>query len=63
MEQAGAVSYVVKMQAAVELVQAIRDVLQRTIYVSPQVARAVVQAYLTGTCSVENLHSPAYISG
>jgi DNA-binding NarL/FixJ family response regulator len=45
--QAGAVGYVLKTQAAVDLVQAIREVLQGAIYLSPQVARAVVQAYLT----------------
>jgi DNA-binding NarL/FixJ family response regulator len=45
--QAGAVGYVLKTQAALDLVQAIRDVLQGAIYLSPQVARAVVQTYLT----------------
>jgi two-component system response regulator NreC len=45
--QAGAVGYVLKTQAAVDLVQAIRDVLQGGIYVSPQVSRAIVTAYLT----------------
>jgi two-component system, NarL family, response regulator NreC len=45
--QAGAVGYVLKTQAAVDLIQAIREVLQGAIYLSPQVARAVVQAYLT----------------
>jgi two-component system, NarL family, response regulator NreC len=45
--QAGAVGYVLKTQAAVDLVQAIRDVLQGAIYLSPRVSRAVVTAYLT----------------
>jgi two-component system, NarL family, response regulator NreC len=45
--QAGAVGYVLKTQAAVDIVQAIRDVLQGAIYLSPRVARAVVTAYLT----------------
>ena len=45
--QAGAVGYVVKTQAAVDIVQAIQAVLQGEIYVSPRVARAVVTAYLT----------------
>ena len=45
--QAGAVGYVLKTQAAVDLVQAIREVLQGAIYLSPWVAHAVVQAYLT----------------
>jgi DNA-binding NarL/FixJ family response regulator len=45
--QAGAVGYVLKTQAAVDIVQAIRDVLQGGIYLSPRVSRAVVTAYLT----------------
>jgi DNA-binding NarL/FixJ family response regulator len=45
--QAGAVGYVLKTQAAVDMVQAIRDVLQGGIYLSPRVSRAVVTAYLT----------------
>jgi len=45
--QAGVVGYVLKTQAAMDLVQAIREVLQGAIYLSPQIARAVVQAYLT----------------
>jgi DNA-binding NarL/FixJ family response regulator len=45
--QAGVAGYVLKKQAAMDLVQAIREVLQGAIYLSPQVARAVVQAYLT----------------
>jgi DNA-binding NarL/FixJ family response regulator len=45
--QAGVVGYVLKTQAAVDLVQAIREVLQGAIYLSPRVAHAVVQAYLT----------------
>jgi DNA-binding NarL/FixJ family response regulator len=44
---AGAVGYVLKSQAAADIVQAIRDVLQGGIYLSPRVSRAVVQAYLT----------------
>jgi two-component system, NarL family, response regulator NreC len=38
-----------KTQAVVDLVQAIRDVLQGEIYLSPRVSRAVVKAYLTGS--------------
>jgi DNA-binding NarL/FixJ family response regulator len=45
--QAGVAGYVLKTQAAVDLMQAIREVLQGAIYLSPRVARAVVQAYLT----------------
>ena len=44
--QAGAVGYVLKTQAAVDIVQAIHTVLQGAIYVSPRVTRTVVQAYL-----------------
>jgi DNA-binding NarL/FixJ family response regulator len=45
--QAGAVGYVLKTQAAGDIVQAIRDALQGTIYLSSRVAHTVVQAYLT----------------
>ena len=45
--QAGTVGYVLKTQAAVDIVQAIREALQGAIYLSPRVANAVVQAYLT----------------
>jgi two-component system response regulator NreC len=45
--QAGAVGYVVKTQAAGDIVQAIRAVRQGQVYLSPRVSRAVVQAYLT----------------
>ena len=44
--QAGAVGYVLKTQAAVDIVQAIHTVLQGAIYLSARVTNAVVQAYL-----------------
>src|SRR5262249_37287360 len=47
--QAGAGGYVVKTQAATDLVQAIHTVVQGACYVSPRVTTAVVQAYLRGT--------------
>jgi DNA-binding NarL/FixJ family response regulator len=47
--RAGAVGYVLKMQGAVDIVQAIHTVLQGAIYLSPRVTHAVVQAYLQGT--------------
>jgi len=47
--QAGAVGYVLKMQAAVDIVQAIHTVVQGAIYLSPRVTHVVVQAYLHGT--------------
>ena len=46
--QAGVVGYVLKTQAAVDIVQAIQTALQGAIYLSPRVTNAVVQAYLTG---------------
>src|SRR5262244_1395577 len=46
--QAGAVGYVLKTQAAVDVVQAIQAALQGAIYLSPRVTNAVVQAYLKG---------------
>jgi DNA-binding NarL/FixJ family response regulator len=47
--QAGAVGYVLKTQAAADIVQAIHAALQGAIYLSPQVTTAVVQAYLNGS--------------
>jgi len=46
--QAGAVGYVLKTQAAVDIVQAIHTALQGAIYVSPRVTHTVVQACLNG---------------
>jgi two-component system, NarL family, response regulator NreC len=45
--KAGAVGYVLKTQAVVDIVQAIRDVVQGEIYLSPRVSRAVVMGYLS----------------
>jgi DNA-binding NarL/FixJ family response regulator len=39
--------YVIKTQAAGDLVQAIREVLKNALYVSPGISRALVDAYLT----------------
>ena len=47
--QAGMVGYVVKTQAAADIVQTIHTALQGTIYVSPWVTTALVQAWLRGT--------------
>jgi DNA-binding NarL/FixJ family response regulator len=41
--------YVIKTQAAADLVQAIREVLRNAVYLSPGISRAVVEAYLTKT--------------
>jgi two-component system response regulator NreC len=46
--QVGVVGYVLKSQAAVDIVQAIQIALQGAIYLSPRVTNAVVQAYLAG---------------
>jgi len=43
--RAGISGYVLKTQAAVDLVQAIREVMRGSIYLSPGVSRAVVDAY------------------
>jgi DNA-binding NarL/FixJ family response regulator len=45
--QAGAAGYVLKTQATRDLVEAIQDVLQGEVYLSPRVSRTVVTAYLT----------------
>ena len=41
--------YVIKTQAAADLVQAIREVLRNALYVSPGISRTLVQAYLSKT--------------
>jgi DNA-binding NarL/FixJ family response regulator len=43
--RAGISGYVLKTQATVDLVQAIREVMRGAIYLSPGVSRAVVDAY------------------
>jgi DNA-binding NarL/FixJ family response regulator len=47
--QAGAAGYVLKTQAAVDIVQAINAAVHGAFYLSPRVATAVVRAYLTGS--------------
>src|SRR5262245_19039585 len=47
--QAGAVGYVVKTQAAADIVQAIHTVVQGAIYVSPWGTTALVQTWLSGS--------------
>jgi DNA-binding NarL/FixJ family response regulator len=47
--RAGIKGYVLKSQAAVELVQAIREVSRGLTYLSPGISRAVVDAYLAKT--------------
>jgi DNA-binding NarL/FixJ family response regulator len=45
--RAGAKGYVLKNQAATDLVQAVQQVARGGIYLSPHVSRAVVEAYLS----------------
>ncbi len=45
--RAGAKGYVLKSQAATDLLQAIHDVSRGGVYLSPGVSRTVVEAYLT----------------
>jgi two-component system, NarL family, response regulator NreC len=47
--RAGVTGYVLKMRAALALVQAIQAVMKGEIYLSPGISRAVVQAFLSKT--------------
>jgi two-component system, NarL family, response regulator NreC len=47
--RAGITGYVVKSQAAADLVRAILEVSQGHVYLSPRVSRALVDAHLAGT--------------
>lgn len=47
--RAGVRGYVLKSQAPSDLIQAIREAYQGTIYLSPGVSRALVEAYLAKT--------------
>jgi two-component system response regulator NreC len=49
--QVGFFGYVVKSQAATDLVNAIREVLRNSIYLSPSISRTVVDAWRSGTTS------------
>jgi two-component system, NarL family, response regulator NreC len=51
--RAGIRGYVVKTQAAADLVRAIHEVARGQVYLCPGVSRAVVEAYLAGT-----VHAP-----
>ncbi len=50
--------YLVKTQAAEDLVQAIRDVARGEIYLSPGVSRVVVEAHLAGADRLEDPLTP-----
>src|SRR5207245_4045472 len=45
--RAGVRGYVVKTQASADLVRAINEVLRGTVYLSPGISQAVVEAYLS----------------
>jgi len=47
--RAGVRGYVVKTQAATDLVHAIHDVADGGTYLSPRISRAVIDAFVTGT--------------
>src|ERR1700747_2605682 len=47
--RAGVKGYVLKSQAADDLIHAIREVCKGSVYVSPSISRAVVDAYLSKT--------------
>jgi two-component system response regulator NreC len=55
--QAGVHGYVVKTQAAADLVQAIREIRGSAIYLSPTISRAVVEAYFDKTAPPGDLLS------
>jgi DNA-binding NarL/FixJ family response regulator len=44
----GVRGYVVKTQVTADLVEAIREVVEGAVYLSPRISRAVVEAYLAG---------------
>lgn len=47
--RAGVTGYVVKTQAAADLVRAIRELSAGHMYLSPGISRTIVEAYLSGT--------------
>lgn len=47
--RSGLRGYVIKSQAAGDLVQAIREVLKNAVYVSPGISKALIEAYLFKT--------------
>ena len=56
--KAGIMGYVLKTQAAADLLQAIREVADGGLYLSPGVSRAVVQTYVTKNGPVRDTLSP-----
>lgn len=47
--QAGVTGYVVKTEAAMDLINAIQEVLRGATYLSPKVSRAIIKAYVQRT--------------
>ena len=56
--RAGVKGYVLKSQAATDLVQAIEQVRRGAIYLSPHISRAVVEAYLSKTAPAADPLTP-----
>jgi DNA-binding NarL/FixJ family response regulator len=56
--RAGIRAYVLKTQAAAELIQAINEVVRGGTYLSPAVSRVVVDAYLSGGTNPRDLLAP-----
>jgi two-component system, NarL family, response regulator NreC len=56
--RAGVAGYVLKSNAAADLIQAIAAVLRGEIYLSPGVSRTVVQAFLAGSTAPDDPLSP-----
>lgn len=56
--RAGVKGYVLKNQAAEDLVHAIREVCKGSVYLSPRISRAVMEAYLPENCLPRDPLSP-----
>jgi DNA-binding NarL/FixJ family response regulator len=56
--RSGLRGYVIKTQAAADLVQAIRDVGRGTVYLSPGISATLVDAYLSKTEAPEDPLTP-----
>jgi DNA-binding NarL/FixJ family response regulator len=56
--QAGISGFVVKTEAASDLVRAVNEMIQGSTYLSPKISRAVVQAYLDKGRHVQNPLTP-----
>ena len=54
--EAGASGYVLKHSAPSELVQAIREALQGRVYVTPMIAKDVLQSFMDGTVGIRRAH-------